>query len=106
MLDELAERLGAALCATRKVTDKGWMPRARQVGITGHSIAPQLYVGIGTSGKYNHTVGVRSSGTIVGINPDPDAALWRFVDVGIVADWREALPLLVDAIESARQHQP
>lgn len=105
-LEALAERLDAALCATRKVTDKGWMPRARQVGITGHSIAPRLYIGVGTSGKYNHTVGVRSSGTVVGINPDPDAALWRFVDVGLVADWREALPLLVEQIELARSDVP
>jgi len=90
-----AAAIGAELCATRKVTDAGWMPRARQVGITGHSIAPRLYLAIGTSGKFNHTVGVRSSGTIVGINPDPDCELWSACDIGMVGDWREAMALLI-----------
>ncbi|MBC8365675.1 MAG: hypothetical protein H8E59_11805 [Actinobacteria bacterium] len=93
-----ADSLGAELCATRKVTDAGWMPRARQVGITGHSIAPRLYVAIGTSGRFNHMVGVRRAGTIVGINPDPDCDLWAECDIGLVADWHEALPALVERL--------
>tara|TARA_Y100001949_G_scaffold79971_1_gene67616 strand:- start:2791 stop:4356 length:1566 start_codon:yes stop_codon:yes gene_type:complete len=90
-----AATIGAELCATRRVTDAGWMPRARQVGITGHSIAPSLYLAIGVSGKFNHTVGVRSSGTVVGINPDPDCELWASCDVGMVGDWRAAFALLI-----------
>jgi electron transfer flavoprotein alpha subunit len=93
-----AAALGAELCATRKVTDVGWMPRARQVGITGHSIAPRLYVAIGISGRFNHTVGVRQAGTIVGINTDPDCELWAGCDIGMVADWRKALPALVERL--------
>ena len=98
LLQRYADALGAELCATRKVTDAGWMPRARQVGITGHSIAPRLYVAVGTSGRFNHTVGVRQAGTIVGINQDPDCELWEWCDVGLVADWRAALPALVERL--------
>lgn len=93
-LDACKDKLGAVYCATRKVTDKGWMPRARQVGITGHSIAPKLFISIGASGKFNHTVGVRSAGTIVAVNNDPDAAIFKQADVGIVGDWREVMAAL------------
>ena len=71
-----ASLLGAELGATRKVTDKGWLPRARQIGITGRTIAPRLFVSIGASGKFNHTVGVRAAGTVLAINPDPDAPIF------------------------------
>ena len=98
LVRQCAEDLGAELCATRKVTDAGWMPRARQVGITGHSIAPRLYVAIGISGRFNHTIGVRQAGTIVGINTDPNCELWEGCDIGLVADWREALPALVERL--------
>jgi len=94
----LAELLGAELCATRKVTDAGWLPRARQVGITGHAIAPRLCIAIGTSGKFNHTVGLQGAGTVVGINPDPDCELWDWCDVGMVADWRDAFEPLVERL--------
>ncbi|MBI2706385.1 MAG: hypothetical protein HYX32_14020 [Actinobacteria bacterium] len=93
-LDGLRELLGAELAATRKVTDNGWQPRARQIGITGHSISPRLYLAIGMSGKYNHTVGVRSAGTIVAINPDRDAPVFAFSDLGIVAAWEDVVPEL------------
>jgi electron transfer flavoprotein alpha subunit len=97
-LDDLRSLLGAELGATRKVTDKGWMPRARQIGITGRSIAPRLYVSIGASGKFNHAVGVRAAGTVLAINPDPDAPIWDHCDVGIVADWHDAVPALAAAL--------
>lgn len=100
-LDPLLAVLGAELAATRKVTDKGWLPRARQIGITGHSIAPRLYVALGLSGKFNHTMGVRSSGTILAVNPDPEALVFDGADVGIVGDWREVVPLLVERIAAA-----
>ncbi len=98
LIESLAEQLGATLCATRKVTDKGWMPRARQVGITGHAISPKLYISIGISGKFNHTAGIRSAGTVVGVNVDPEAEIFRWSDVGIVGDWRVVLPELVSRI--------
>lgn len=97
-LDPLLKVLGAELGASRKVTDKGWLPRARQIGITGHSVAPALYVAIGVSGKFNHIVGARGAGTIVVINNDPEAKILDWADVAIVGDWREVVPLLVDAL--------
>jgi electron transfer flavoprotein alpha subunit len=99
-LEPLRELLGAELGATRKVTDKGWLPRARQIGITGRAIAPRLFVSIGASGKFNHMIGVRAAGTVLAINPDPSAPIWAASDVGIVGDWHEATPLLVDALRT------
>jgi electron transfer flavoprotein alpha subunit len=96
-LDSLLDLLGAEMAATRKVTDKGWAPRARQVGITGRSIAPRLYVGLGLSGKFNHLVGVRGAGTILAINSDPAAPIFGQCDIGIVGDWRP----VVESLESA-----
>jgi electron transfer flavoprotein alpha subunit len=96
-LDPLLAVLGAEMGATRKVTDKGWLPRARQIGITGRSIGPRLYVAIGMSGKFNHMVGVRGAGAVLAINPDPDAPIWDSADVGIQAAWQDALPLFVKA---------
>ncbi len=101
-LEKHRAAIGAALCATRKVTDYGWMPRARQVGITGHSISPTLYIAIGTSGKFNHTVGVRSADTVVGINTDPEAPLWDVVDIGIVGDWAEVFDALIPRLAEAQ----
>ena len=103
LLEDLCEQLGATLCATRKVTDKGWMPRARQVGITGHSISPRLYIAIGLAGNFNHSVGVRTSGTIVAINTDPEAMIFQTCDIGLVGDWRELLPQLVKELLSQCQ---
>jgi electron transfer flavoprotein alpha subunit len=100
-LSPLAELLGAQLAATRKVTDKGWAPRARQIGVTGRSIAPRLYVAVGTSGKFNHMVGVRSAQTILAINNDPAALVFDQCDIGIVGDWRDVVPALTAAIRVA-----
>lgn len=100
-LSTLAAILGAELAATRKVTDRGWAPRARQVGITGRSIAPRLYVAIGLSGKFNHMVGVRAAATVLAVNQDPDAPVFSQCDVGIVGDWRQVVPLLERALRDA-----
>jgi electron transfer flavoprotein alpha subunit len=97
-LSPLAAVLGAELAATRKVTDKGWAPRARQVGITGRSIAPRLYVALGLSGKFNHMVGVRAAGTILAVNGDAGAPVFEHCDVGIVGDWHGVVPLLQSAL--------
>ena len=99
-LEELRTLLGAELGATRKVTDKGWLPRARQIGITGRAIAPRLFVSIGASGKFNHSVGVRAAHTVLAINPDPTAPIWDVADTGIVGDWRAVVPLLVAELRS------
>ncbi len=97
-LSPLAALLGAELAATRKVTDKGWAPRARQVGITGRSIAPRLYLAVGLSGKFNHMVGVRAAGTIVAVNDDPGAVVFSQCDIGVVGDWHEVVPALAAAL--------
>jgi electron transfer flavoprotein alpha subunit len=94
--------LGAELAATRKVTDHGWMPHARQLGLTGRAIAPSLYVAIGISGKFNHMVGVRSAGTVLAINRDRDALVFDHADLGIVGDWQEVVPALAAAVAEVR----
>ncbi len=101
-LDPLRRVLGAELAATRKVTDVGWLPHARQLGITGRSIAPRLYIAIGMSGKFNHLVGVRRAQQILAINSDPQAPVFAGADIGIVGDWREVVPVLAAALETAQ----
>ena len=97
-LGPLLAALNAELAATRRVTDEGWLPRTRQVGVTGHSVAPDLYVAVGLSGKANHMIGSRRAGTVVAVNSDPTAPVFEWADLGIVADWRDAVPLLASAI--------
>ena len=101
-LRPLLDALGAELGATRKVTDKGWLPRARQIGITGRSIGPRLYVAIGLAGKFNHMVGVRGAGCVLAINTDPEALVFETADVGIVGDWHVVVPLLAAAVAGER----
>jgi len=101
-LEPLRRLLDAELGATRKVTDKGWLPRSRQIGITGRSIAPRLFVSIGASGKFNHAVGVRAAATVLAINANADAPIFDAADAGIVGDWREVLPLLVEQLRAVR----
>lgn len=101
-LSPLAAVLGAELAATRKVTDRGWAPRSRQVGITGRSISPRLYVAVGVAGKFNHMVGVRSAGTVLAVNRDADAPVFAHADLGIVGDWHQVVPLLTAALRSRR----
>lgn len=106
MLDNLLGILHAELGATRKVTDRGWLPRSRQVGITGWSLAPVLYMGLGTSGTFNHLAGVAQAGTIVLVNHDPAAPGFASADIGLVADWREAVRTLVAALAGDRFRSP
>ena len=94
--------LGAELGATRKVTDNGWLPRARQIGITGRTIAPRLYVALGASGKFNHMVGVRRAGTVVAVNNDPEALVFDAADIGIVGDALEVATLLAAELEQVQ----
>lgn len=96
-LQSLLDALGAELAASRKVTDKGWLPRSRQVGITGHSVSPRLYVALGIAGKFNHAAGIRGAGTVLAVNIDPAAPIFDAADIGITAAWREVVPLLVAA---------
>ncbi len=102
-LDELRATLGADLICTRDVVEAGWMPRQRQVGLTGRSIAPRLYVGIGVRGDFNHAVGIQRAGTVLAVNSDRRAAFFRGqADVGVLADWQEFIPAFV---EELRRHR-
>lgn len=95
---ETIRPLGAALGASRKVVDSGWVPPQLQIGLTGKSIAPDLYIGLGISGQMNHLVGVKRARVTVGINPKASEPVFSRVDVGVVGDWREVLGPLVEAL--------
>jgi electron transfer flavoprotein alpha subunit len=102
-LEQLRGLLAAELAATRPVTDAGWLPHGRQVGVTARNIGPQLYLAIGIAGSTNHTSGIARAGTVVAINDDPDAAIFQQSDAGIVADWRVAVPALVAELSRRRE---
>jgi electron transfer flavoprotein alpha subunit len=91
---DFARVMRAALCATRRVTDAGWVPRQLQVGLTGKAIDPRLYLAIGIRGVPNHTVGIKRAETVVAINNDPEAAIFERANFGIVADWAVILPAM------------
>src|SRR5438445_248827 len=97
----LAARLGAALAATREVTDLGWLPEQHQVGLTGRALAPRLYVAIALSGAPEHVVGLRRAGVIVAINKNPKAPIFKAADLGIVSDYAPLLPLLEGALRGS-----
>jgi electron transfer flavoprotein alpha subunit len=97
-VQQLAARLGAAVAATREVTDAGWLPRQLQVGLTGKAIAPRLYVALAIGGAMEHLVGLRRAGTVVAINKSPKAPILRSADLGIVADVNDLLPHLEAAL--------
>jgi electron transfer flavoprotein alpha subunit len=100
-LEPLRVALGAELAATRPVVDRRWLPHARQIGLTGRSVAPRLYVAVGLAGAPEHLVGVTAAGTVLGVHPDPAAPLFDGCDVGIVGDWRDVVPPLAAACTAA-----
>ena len=99
-IGQVAERLGAAIGATREVTDAGWLPKQYQVGLTGRAISPRLYVALGVSGAMEHLVGLRCAATIVAVNKNPKAPIFKAADLGVVADWAAVLPHLEAALRA------
>ena len=98
-VEPLAARLGAVMGASRGVTDAGWVPKNRQIGLTGRAIAPRLYLTVGVRGAFEHLAGSRKAGVIAALNVNRRAPIFEHADVGVVGDWRETLPPLVDALE-------
>ena len=99
MVRQLAEALGAELAASRPICDNGWLPMERQIGSSGQTVAPKLYVALGISGAIQHLVGMKGARTIVAINKDAEAPIFEVADYGIQGDIFEVAPALVAELE-------
>ncbi len=104
-LQDLAKELGGAVCATRPVVDQGWIPRSRQVGRSGMTVKPRLYLALGVSGAPEHTEGMKGSDLIIAVNKDPEAPIFDVAHYGATVDLLELVPLLTEKLKKAKGSQ-
>ena len=105
LIDALADSLGAAVGATRDVVDRGWLSYPHQVGLSGKTVTPTLYLAVGLSGSIQHLAGMQTAENVIAVNTDPDAQIFRVAELGLVGDLFEIVPVLTDKIRAAKAGQ-
>ena len=106
MAQKLAEALGGEIAASRPICDNGWLPMERQVGSSGQTVAPKLYLALGISGAIQHIVGMKGARTIIAINKDSEAPIFEVSDIGVVGNLFDIVPPLIEEVKKAKAKEP